>query len=615
MSSTDLVVDLPEIRFVVNEWLRVAQLSEQERYQAFDAETVDLMLQESATFATEVVAPTRQETDRQGSWMEDGRVKVADCMKTPYRQAYELGWGSITSDPEYGGQGAPSTLGLAVNEGLIGGNQAVSSFFGLTEGCARLILSFGTEALKRKYVPHMLSGRFNGTMCLSEPQAGSDVGAATTTAEPQDDGTYLIKGTKVWISNGDSDLVENTIHAVLARIKGAGPGTGGLSLFLVPRLLVNEDGSLGEPNDVGVGSIEHKMGLHGSPTCVMNFGEAGHCRGWLLGQEHKGMSEMFQMMNEARLATAALGLGLASAAHQNALSYAKERLQGSHISQMRVPDAPRVAIVEHPAVRFNLMQMRARVEAMRALLYGTTFELDQVHQASSPEAAKPHQDLVELLTPMCKGFCTETGIETINIGIQVLGGVGYTQDFPLEQLFRDARVTAIYEGTTDIQALDLVGRKMTAHNGALFMNLLTRFGEFIGAHQSHPRLGPLCSTWEASCSTLSDLALSAQKVVLTRGMEGVALYATPFLMFTSAVTASWFLLQQGRVASDRLDELAQAHGADPDDEAFLREHEDARFYSTKLRTVRFFLESVVPQFEAPLAGARQQNYDPLDILL
>ncbi len=615
MSSTDLVVDLPEIRFVLNEWLKVAKLSEQERFQAFDAETVDLMLQEAATFATDVVAPTRQETDRKGAWMEDGRVKVAECMREPYRQAYELGWGSITSDPDFGGQGAPSSLGLAVNEGLIGGNQAVSSFFGLTEGCARLILSFGTEELKRKYVPHMLSGRFNGTMCLSEPQAGSDVGASTTLAEPQDDGTYLIKGTKVWISNGDSDLVENTVHAVLARIKGAGPGTGGLSLFLVPRVLVEDDGSLGAPNDVGVGSIEHKMGLHGSPTCVMNFGEQGTCRGWLLGREHKGMSEMFQMMNEARLATSALGLGLASAAHQNALSYAKERLQGAHISQMRNPEAPRVAIVEHPAVRFNLMQMRARVEAMRALLYGTTFELDQARSAATPEAAQPHQDLVELLTPMCKGFCTETGIETINIGIQVLGGVGYTQDFPLEQLFRDARVTAIYEGTTDIQALDLVGRKMTMNNGALFMNLLTRFGEFIAENHSHPRLGPLCKTWEASCSNLSDLALSAQKVIQSRGMEGVALYATPFLMFTSAVTASWFLLQQGRIASDRLDELAQAQGADPDDTAFLQEHEEARFYHSKLKTVRFFLEGVVPQFEASLTGAKHHNYDPLDILL
>ncbi|MGA1599063.1 MAG: acyl-CoA dehydrogenase [bacterium] len=614
MSSTELVIDRRELRFALREWLQVEQLSKHEPFAAFDAETVDLMLEEAANFATEVVGPTRQETDRVGSTLEDGRVRVPQCMHEPYRQAYELGWGAITGDPEYGGQGAPSTVGLAVNEGMIGGNQALSSFFGLTEGCARLILSFGTDDLKRRYVPHMHSGRFNGTMCLSEPQAGSDVGASTTRAEPLGDGRYRISGTKVWISNGDADLVENTIHAVLARVPGAAAGTGGLSLFLVPRVHVNDDGSLGEFNDVHVGSIEHKMGLHGSPTCVLNFGEAGSCVGWLLGQENKGMSQMFQMMNEERLATAGLGLGLGSAAYQNALTYAHERKQGTHITQMRVPEAPKVSIVEHPAVRFNLMQMKSRVEAMRALLYGTTFAFDQAHVADTPQERQAHLDLVELLTPMCKGYCTETGIEVVNTGIQVLGGVGYTQDFPLEQLFRDARVTAIYEGTTDIQALDLVGRKMVMNNGALFLGLLNRFGEFIGQHAAHPRLGPLCSAWEEHCSTLSDLALGAREAVQERGMEAVALYATPFLLFASAVTASWFLLQQAAVASGQLDTLLEGH-SEEEQATLLREHEEARFYDSKLKTVNFFLEVVVPQYAGALSGAQKRNYSALDIIL
>ena len=615
MGSTDFAIDSQDIRFVVREWLHAEQLSQHSRFEAFDADTLDLMLQESEKFSAEVLFPTRTETDREGCRVEDGRVRMPKCLTKPYQQSYKLGWGSLCSDPDYGGQGAPVTLGLAVSEATVAGNQAITSFFALTSGAARLILSFGAQDLKDRYVPHLLSGRFNGTMCLSEAHAGSDVGAALTSAVPLGDGSYRIKGTKSWISNGDADLVENTIHAVLARVEGAPAGTKGLTLFAVPRVHVKDDGSLGDSNDVDVPSIESKMGLHGSPTCVVKFGENDGCIGWPLGGEGQGMPCMFQMMNEARIGTATIGLGIGSLAAQNTTAYAKERVQGPHITKMRDPDTPRVPIIEHPAVRFNLLQMRARVEAMRALMFKATFLLDEISVTDDPEMQASKQNLVDLLTPMCKGWCTEVGLEVVQTGIQVLGGVGYTKDFPMEQLYRDLRVAPIYEGTTDIQALDLVGRKMMQNQGALFVALLQQIGEFLPSLGEHPRLASLGKIYENYCDTLSDLALGTQEVMQIRGIEGVVLHATPFLMFCSSVTAGWLLLQQAVVAHDCLEKLKHEHGiGDLDTTEFLKENPQARFYENKLITTQFFVEAVIPQYEGLMAAAKRRNYDPLDIV-
>ena len=615
MGSTDFAIDSQDIRFVVREWLHAEQLSRHSRFKAFDADTLDLMLQESEKFSGEVLFPTRKATDREGCRVEDGRVRMPKCLTAPYQQSYELGWGSLTSDPEYGGQGAPVTLGLAVREATVAGSQALTSFFALTSGAARLILSFGAQDLKDRYVPHLLSGRFNGTMCLSEPHAGSDVGASITSAVPTGDGSYHIKGTKSWISNGDADLVENTIHAVLARVEGAQAGTKGLTLFAVPRVHVNDNGSLGDSNDVDVPSIESKMGLHGSPTCVVKFGENDGCIGWPLGGEGQGMPCMFQMMNEARIGTATIGLGIGSLAAQNATAYAKERVQGPHITKSRDPDTPRVPIIEHPAVRFNLLQMRARVEAMRALMFKATFLLDEIATTEDLEVRSAKQNLVDLLTPMCKGWCTEVGLEVVQTGIQVLGGVGYTKDFPMEQFYRDLRVAPIYEGTTDIQALDLVGRKMAKNQGALFVALLQQIGEFLPSLGEHPRLAALGRVFEGYCETLSDLALGAQEVMQIRGIEGVALHATPFLMFCSSVTAGWLLLQQAVVAHDRLEALKREHGiGDLETPEFLKENPQAQFYENKLITIQFFVEAVIPQYEGLMAAAKRRNYDPLDIV-
>jgi len=555
MSSTELTLDQRDIHFALRECLPIEKLSESELFSEFDVDTVDMMVQEGIRFAIDVVSPTRTESDREGCRMEDGRVKVPKCLHDPYKKAYELGWATMRVSQEYGGMGAPATLGLVINEALNGANLGLSMFFGLTSGAAELIDTFGSAALKKKYAAKMFQGQYTGTMCLSEPQAGSDVGAGTTSAVSEGDGVYKIKGSKCWISSGDNDLGENVIHAVLARVKGAPDGTKGLSLFVVPYTRVNDDGTLGDWNDVTVASIENKLGIHASPTAVLNLGENDNCLGWIIGEEGQGISSMFLMMNGARIYTGLIGLALGGAAYENARAYAHERVQGTHISKIRDPDAPRVSIVNHPAVRLNLINMKAKVEAMRALLYYTSFQFDLEKIAKTDDEKQSTQNMVDMLTPMCKGWCTEVGLDVVRTGIQVLGGVGYTKDFPLEQLFRDARIAPIYEGTTDIQALDLVGRKMLQNGGILFQQLMEQFSQLIAEHSDHTELGGIIKSFEGYCESLYETSMASQEVLKTRGMEGVALYATPFLMFFSSVTAGWLMIKQAVVAAEKLGQM------------------------------------------------------------
>ncbi|MBC8258852.1 MAG: acyl-CoA dehydrogenase [SAR324 cluster bacterium] len=614
MSSTELTLDLRDIQFVLKEWLPLGKLSESEKFADFDEETLNMMVEEGIRFAIDVISPTRSESDNEGCRIEDGRVKVSECLLEPYQQAYELGWASMSASPDFGGMGAPAILGLIVNEALNAANLALTMFFGLTSGAAELITTFGSDELKQKYVSKMVQGQYTGTMCLSEPQAGSDVGSLTTSAELLENGVYKIKGSKCWISSGDSDMGENVIHAVLARIKGAQEGTKGLSLFVVPYTRVNDDGSLGEWNDVTVASIEDKLGIHASPTAVLNFGENEDCQGWILGEEGKGISAMFQMMNGARIYTGLIGLSQGGAAYEYAKAYAQERVQGTLISKMREPGAEKVSIVEHPAVRLNLLNMKARVEALRALLYYTAFQFDLEQVAKTTDERQKSQNMIDLLTPMCKGWCTEVGLDVVQAGIQILGGVGYTRDFPLEQLYRDARISTIYEGTTDIQALDLIGRKMLQNGGLLFQQLMEQFSQLIEKHKEHPELGQVLKTFEGYCETLYETSMGSEEVLKTRGMEAVALYATPFLMFFSSVTAGWLLLQQAVVATENLASIMEEKGVNFADSTFLAEHEDALFYANKLKTTRYFVEVIIPQFEALLVGGKKQNYDALDIV-
>ena len=614
MSSTELTLDLRDIIFAIKEWLPINQLSESEKFSEFDLDTLEMMVQEGIRFAIEVVSPTRTESDREGCSIEDGRVKVSKCLHEPYQQAYEKGWATMRVSQEYGGMGSPATVQLIINEALSAANLGLTMFFGLTSGAAELIDTFGSDELKQKYVGKMFKGEYTGTMCLSEPQAGSDVGAATTSAEEIGDGVYKIKGSKCWISSGDNDLGENVVHTVLARVKGAPDGTKGLSLFAIPYTRVNDDGTLGDWNDVTVTSIEDKMGIHASPTAVLNFGENGDCLGWIIGEEGQGISSMFLMMNGARMYTALIGLALGGAAYENAKTYSKERIQGSLISTIRDPQAPKVSIENHPAVRLNLINMKAKVEAMRALLYFTSFQFDLEQIAKTDEEKQRAQNMVDLLTPMCKGWCTEVGLDVVSTGIQILGGVGYTKDFPMEQLYRDARIAPIYEGTTDIQALDLVGRKMLQQGGKLFQEMMERFSQLIGKHSKHPELDGVFKTFEGYCEKLYETTMNSQEVIKTHGMEGVALYATPFLMFFSSVTAGSLLLEQAVTAVKKIDQIKIDKGiGDREYLDFMEENEDALFYANKIKTTRYFVDGIIPQFDALLAGVKKQNYEALGI--
>ncbi len=616
MSSTELTVDEREISFVINECLDIASLKQYPHYADFDSETINILMKEGIRFAIEVVAPTRAESDRVGCVIENGRAKVPACLREPYNKTYQLGWGALNSSQEYGGQGAPFTIGVAVKEALFGANIGFSASMMLTEGVARMMCRFATKELKEIYIPKLLSGECSGTMCLSESQAGSDVGAVSTTAEKLADGRYKIKGTKCWITGGDTDLSKNVVHTVLARIKGSPSGTRGISLFLVPAFRMDNNGNITESNDVQLGSIEHKMGLNCSPTCVLNFGENNNCYGYLLGEENQGMRHMFTLMNEARLGTGVVGLGAASAAYQNALYYSKERYQGSHINEFKDHDAKRVLIIQHPDVRLQLMQMKARVEAIRALLYSVSKMLDLEEAATDTTQKHDIEAFVQLLTPMCKGWGTEVAVDVVRMSIQVLGGVGYTKDFPVEQIYRDLRVATIYEGTTGIQALDLVGRKMTMNNGALFMKLIGMFQEFSEQNANHQELGAVVQNWTKAYQRMGEAAMNMQSMMGDRGMEGAILYATPFLMFASAVTAGYFYLQQGIVAAAKLNELKkQFQVSDTDISSFLQKNDEARFYDNKLKTIRFYTDVVLPTFEANAVAMKRKNFDALDISL
>jgi alkylation response protein AidB-like acyl-CoA dehydrogenase len=617
MSTTELVVDSQDIEFCLFEWLHVDQLQLYPKYANYDAETLNLLVTEGLKFAKEVISPTNMEADREGCTVVDGKATVPECLQGPYKQAYELGWSSITASQEFGGQEAPAAIGLALSEGILGGNLALGMYFGLTQGAMELIESFGSDDLKNVYCAKMTSGEYTGTMCLSEPQAGSDVGAAQTAAELVEGDTYRIKGSKCWISSGDNNLGSNVIHLVLARVKGDPAGTKGLSLFVVPKIGLNEDGSLGEANDVTLVSIEHKMGIKASATAVLSFGDQDKCYGRLLGEQGGGMRMMFQMMNTERIMVAGMGLGIASAAYQNALAYARERVQGSHIdSHGQGVDAPSVPIIEHPDVRYSLTGMKARVEAIRALLYGTCFIEDKLHITENGEEKQELDDLFQIMTPMCKGWACETGLDVTRTGMQILGGVGFTKDYPMEQYYRDLRISAIYEGTTGIQALDLVGRKMTMSKGRLYMALLGKFGQLYETNKNHSRLGQNFETWKEAYDKMTVCSMTFPDMIKDKGLSGAVLYATPFMFLMATVTAGYFLLQQGVVASDKLEALKKESSVTEEGlEEFLSENSKAQFYDNKLKTLDYFLNVMLPGYVAFTVPILNKNYTALEISL
>ena len=450
--------DRRDVEFILYEHLGVEKLCEYDKYSEFSKDVFDMVLDQGLKLAKEEIAPLNEVADREGAKFDNGTVTLPKEFHEPYKKYCEGGWIGVASDPEWGGQGLPRVMAMATGEFFTGACLAFMMTPSLTHGAAHMFENFASDELKNLYVEKMYAGQWAGTMCLTEPQAGSAVGDVKTLAVKEGD-VYKITGTKTFISSGDHDLTENIIHPVLARTPDAPPGIKGISLFLVPKVRVNPDGTLGESNDVQCGNIEEKMGIHGSSTCTLNFGDEGNCIGYLVGEENKGIVYMFHMMNGARINVGLQGSALGAAAYKQALQYAKERIQGVDIRNMKDPNAPRVPIIEHPDVRRMLLFGKSITEATRVLLLKTAYYDDLAEVTQDDAERDKAAGYVELFTPLCKSYSTDMGFEVCVQAMQILGGYGYMKDYPMEKLMRDAKLLQIYEGTNSIQRM-VVGREV-----------------------------------------------------------------------------------------------------------------------------------------------------------
>ncbi len=610
-----LLVDEKDAKFVLYEQLGIDEkLCKQPMYSEFSRETFDMVYSEAAKLAEKAFYPTNKVGDEKGCRFENGQVKVPEEFHEPYRLYREGGWLAMSDSPEVGGQGLPVSLTNACIEMIGAANWALLMYPGLTHGSARLLQEYGTPELQEIYMEKMFAGEWSGTMCLTEPGAGSDVGNLRTKASRKSDGTYAISGQKMFISSGMHDLTGNIIHMVLARIEGAPAGTRGISIFLVPRLLVNEKGELVD-NDVACAGIEHKMGIHGSATCVLNFGENSRCTGYLMGQENQGMRIMFDMMNEARLFVGMQGLCHASASYLHALRYAKERVQGSSIERMKDADAPRVPIIQHPDVRRMLMFMKSSTEGLRALLYTTAYCADRVRSSENEEEKQLFQGYVDLLIPICKSVGSDLGFKVCETAIQVYGGYGYIQEYPVEQQMRDCKIASLYEGTNGIQALDLVGRKLAIKQGLLLKNAIKAAGKILAGVREEFSLRDLVKIYDEAQEHLVQLTKFFAMKSITEDFNVPILYAKPYLDLFGDVVIGFLLLWQAGIASKRLEEIYREQGAK--DEAsqgrVVRENRTAAFYFGKIASARFFINQVLTQAGGKARGIMNDDKSALEL--
>ncbi len=556
---------------------QVFNLQNQANVPGFEEATPDLIdaiLDEGGKFLSEVIAPLNQVGDREGCVWKDGEVTTPPGFKQAYDQYCESGWNGLTADPEYGGQGLPHVLGTVFSEMISSANLSFGMYPGLTHGAYEAIVRHGSEEQKKLYLPKMVSGEWTGTMNLTEPHCGTDLGLMRTKAEPQEDGTYRITGTKIFISAGEHDMSRNIIHLVLAKIPGGPEGIKGVSLFIVPKFLVNEDGSLGERNAVSCGSIEEKMGIHGNSTCVMNYDGAV---GYLVGQKHKGMRAMFTMMNAARLGVGIQGLSQAEVAYQNAAAYARERLQGRSISGAKNPDLPADPIIVHPDVRRMLLTIRSFTEGARALATWIGIQIDLAEKHPDPQVRKECEDLVALVTPVVKGFLTDAGFESTVMAMQVLGGHGYIREHGMEQFVRDARITQIYEGANGIQALDLVGRKLPQGFGRLLRRFFHPLLDFIQGNMSDPAMKDFIMPLAKGTAKLQQATAHLAEAGMKNPDEMGAASAEYLRMF-GIVTLGYMWARMAKVANERL-----AEGAEP-----------RSYYENKLLVGRFYMQRWMP---------------------
>jgi alkylation response protein AidB-like acyl-CoA dehydrogenase len=574
----EYVPPLRDIRFVLEQLADLDGLSKLEPYAHADPETVLGVIEESGRFMAEVIAPLNPVGDAAGNALDgDGNVTTPPGFKEAYRQYVEAGWGAVPFPDEFGGGGFPWLVAVVMQEMMASASMAFSLCPLLTQGAIDMLAQHGSPAQQATYLEKMVTGEWAGTMNLTEPQAGSDLGAVRARAVPADDGTWRISGQKTFITFGEHDLSGNIIHLVLARVPDAPPGTRGISCFIVPKYLVNDDGSLGARNDLRCVSIEHKLGIHASPTCVMSYGDARGAVGYLIGEANQGMRYMFTMMNTARLSVGVQGLSIAERAYQDALRYAQERRQGRAIGAPAGESSP---IVQHPDVRRMLLTMKACLEAMRALLYTNAVSIDLARHHHDRAEREARRELVELLTPISKAWCTDLGVELASIGLQVHGGMGYVEETGVAQYLRDSRISPIYEGTNGIQAIDLVLRKVPMRSGAVVADLLAQM-EALGPDldAAGPELAGLGPALADGVSVLRE----ATSWILARGPVEPAdalAGATPYLRLAGLVIGGW-LMARSALAAFQL--LRTADGA------------DAAFLQDKIGTARFYAGQLLPQ--------------------
>ncbi|QDX82647.1 acyl-CoA dehydrogenase [Denitratisoma sp. DHT3] len=569
---------LKDIRFVLNELADLRGISTLPDCEEATPEVVDAILEEAARFAGGVLAPLNHSGDVEGSRWQDKRVIPPAGFAAAYREFAANGWSALPCKPDHGGQGLPRLVAAAVSEMWKSANHAFSLCPMLTLGAIEALELCGTPAQKATYLPKMVSGEWTGTMNLTEPQAGSDLAAIRTRAVPQGDGTYRLFGQKIFITWGEHDMTDNIVHLVLARTPDAPEGVKGISLFVVPKYLVDADGGLGARNDVYCVSIEEKLGIHASPTCVMAYGDNGGAVGTLVGQENEGLKYMFIMMNAARFAVGLEGLANAESAYQKARAYARERVQSRAIEGSPAP----VAIVHHPDVRRMLMTMKAQVEAMRALAYPVAAAADRAQRHPDPEERRRQQALVELMTPVVKGWLTETGIEVASLGMQIHGGMGYIEETGAAQYLRDARITTIYEGTTGIQANDLIGRKIVRNGGAAVKALMAEMQatRIEAARQQDNGFATIAHQLGRGIAALEQ-AVDYIVGNSTQDIRAVAAGAVPCLKLMGIVCGGWMLARAALAAQARID------GGSSD-----------AFHPAKITTARFFAEHLLPQAPA-----------------
>jgi len=540
--------------FVLDNVVGIAELAKHSAFSSATPDMVEAIVQGAGDFAAREYAPLNRIGDTAGAAWKDGAVTMPPGFREAYRAFVEAGWGGINGPEAFGGQGLPFALASVVLEGLGSANMAFSLVNMLTPGAIEALIAHGTDDQRKQWMPRLVTGEWTGTMNLTEPQAGSDVGALRTRAEPADDGSWRIKGTKIFITFGEHDLTDNIVHLVLARTPGAPAGTKGISMFLVPKFRIDADGAPTVPNDVRCVSIEHKLGIHASPTCVMSYGDADDCHGWLVGEENGGMRAMFTMMNNARLNVGLQGVQIGEQATQEAIAYARERVQSGK------------PIIDHPDVRRMLMRMKAQTQAARALVYYAAGQLDRAHLGDDGAKAR-----LDLLTPLAKAHGTDLGCEIASIGVQVHGGMGFIEEGGAAQLYRDVRITPIYEGTNGIQAADLVGRKLGMEGGAVFAALVADIRADCAGETA---LAELVNSVEAAGRWLSGNEASAED-----RLAG----SYPFLTMLSVATCGWLMVRQARIAGE-------AQG-------------DATFLQMKQATARYYLDHIVPEAMGLAAAA------------